>query len=284
MRSAAHPCAPLRAPRDSSARAGAAPSAGAQRCAPLPTFPRPRGGWRGVSQRSWGTRGTPECLPRVPAEPPYLRGAARRALPAFPPQRSQTPLRHTARVRSGAHRPRSGTDRPEGRAERGAAPRGWVRISLGARSGRAPGRALGAPAERGQSRDHPAAPALRLRHSSTADLNSTDGLSAELEPPAARGSLDGGRSRRGERPRRVLPWPCPGPRPAARSTKGNGARVSGGPRGWSASCPALRAGVSGRPRSYQATDSFGGKTLSLTRPAFFSAFVFWAIACGCPQD
>lgn len=55
----------------------------------------------------------------------------------------ETLLRNTARVRSGAHRPLSGSDRPEDRAERGAAPRGlpWPRpgprivIPVGARSG-----------------------------------------------------------------------------------------------------------------------------------------------------
>lgn len=104
-----------------------------------------------------------ECPPRVPAEPPYLRGAARRALPGFSPQRSplwaQIPLRHTALVRSGAHRPLSGTDRPRDGAgcSPGAAPRGWVRISVGARRGSAPAAPSGLP------RRGVAAPAGRTR-------------------------------------------------------------------------------------------------------------------------
>lgn len=229
---------------------------------------------------SAGTRGA--ALPARSGE----AGAAR-----VPPQRSplwaQTPLRHTARVRSGAHRPLSGTDRPEGRAGCGASPRGWLRISVGARSGSAPGRAVGAPEERGGSGRGVRARGGRV---GTTRLPQPGG-SGTCEPriltaPTALarlwnlrrsgGSLDGGRSGPGERPRRAAPRPSrdPGPLPAAPRCPGDGGRSWSAPQGWSATCPALRAGVSGRPRSYRATDSFGEKNSFLDPPGFLPSLCF----------
>lgn len=141
-------CAFLRAAGESSARGQAergCPARPEQLLCNRSLRPRHAAGAGGCQARVAGGRGRPHRTFRGAR----LTCAERRGGRCLrsPSQRNavvgETLLRNTARVRSGAHRPLSGSDRPEDRAERGAAPRGlpWPRpgprivIPVGARSG-----------------------------------------------------------------------------------------------------------------------------------------------------
>lgn len=282
-------CALLRAARQSSTRGQAA------RGCPVPPeqlfcsrSPRPRhaaGVW-GCQARVAGGRGRPHRTFRgCPRSPPYLRGAARRALPALPSQRNavvgETLLRNTARVRSGAHRSQSGSDRPEDRTERGDAPRGlpWpqpgprIVIPVGARSGPA---ALAAALSRflwrgrwqrprrevERGRSGPPGPRLpsapRLRHSALGSLKSPTALTRVMSKRRPRGSVGSGRTARWLRgPERVRagsvvssPGRCRGAGTCRRDRggeRGRGRSAGGRPAGME---PSLPGTGSLRGRSY----------------------------------